>query len=105
MNQPVSYKHNLTLYYKYIIYLFYETVIEVNEEESQIIYKANIFKKYNNLSRFHNIIFDTFLDGKIKFNETCNQLLQFLLLTLSSNILMKTVFILKSLKIFLHLKI
>ena len=84
MNQPVSYEQNLTLYYNYIIYLFYETVIEVNEEESQIIYKSNKFKKYNNLSRFHNIIFDKFLDGKIKFNETCNQLLQFLLLALSS---------------------
>ena len=84
INQVISYENNLTLYYNYIIYLFYEIVIEVNKDENQIIYKTTKIKKYNNLTNFHNILFDKFLDSKIKFNETCNQLLQFLLFALSS---------------------
>ena len=84
INQVISYEYNLTLYYNCIIYLFYETVIEVNIDENQIIYKTTKIKKYNDLTNFHNILFDKFLDGKIKFNETCNQLFQFLLFALSS---------------------
>ena len=84
INQPISYENNLTLYYNYIIYLFYEIVIEVDEMQNQIYYKTSKFLKYFNLRQFHDILFDKFLDEKLQFNEIFNQLLQFLLFALSS---------------------
>jgi len=84
-NQPVSYKNNLTLYYNYIMYSLYELTVEPDIFGTKIIIKKLRLSKYNSLKAFHNIIFDTFFDNKIPFNETMNQLLQYLLFLLSTD--------------------
>ena len=84
-NQPVSYKNNLTLYYNYIMYSLYELTVEPDIFGKKIIIKKLRLLKYNSLKAFHNIIFDTFFDNKIPFNETMNQLLQYLLFLLSTD--------------------
>ena len=84
INQPISYKNNLTLYYNYVIYFFYDTVIKVDEIEKKIIFKMTKFIIYTDLIDLHNIIFDSYIDKKVPFNEIINQLIQFMLLILSS---------------------
>ena len=79
-NQPVSYKYNLTLFYNYIIYYFYDLVIAVNESEKKLIFKKTKLLTYITLINFHMLIFDNILDKEVPFNENINQLLQFLIL-------------------------
>ena len=79
-NHPVSYKYNLTLFYNYIIYYFYDLVITLNESEKKLIFKKDKLLSYICLINFHDLIFDNILDKKVPFNENINQLLQFLLL-------------------------
>ena len=85
MNQPIDYNHNLTLYYNYIIWSLYEITIGVNESEQTIFIKKEKLIAYKKLFKFHDLLFDKYFDKGIPFNNTMNQLLQYLLLALSSN--------------------
>ena len=85
MNQPVSYKNNLTLYFNYILYLLYETAIQVNETENTITFIKKKLSTYISLLDFHDLLFNDLIDKKIPINDTINKLLQFLLFSLSSN--------------------
>ena len=83
LNQPISYEHNLTLYYNYIIYSIYELTIYVDEPQNKIIFKLPQLFIYNRLGEFHDLLFDNFFDAKEPMNKTMDFLLQFLLLLLS----------------------
>ena len=85
MNQPINYAHNLTLYYNYIIWSLYDITIGVDELNNKIFFREKKLYSYNKLNEFHDLLFDNFFDKAISFNETMNQLLQFLLLSLSVN--------------------
>ena len=85
MNQPVSYKNNLTLYFNYIIYLLYETAIQVNETENTITFRKIKLSTYFSLLDFHDLLFDDLIDKGIPIDDTIDKLLQFLLFSLSSN--------------------
>ena len=85
MNQPVSYKNNLTLYFNYIIYLLYETAIQVNETENTITFRKKKLLTYSSLLDFHDLLFDDLIDKGIPIDDTIDKLLQFLLFSLSSN--------------------
>ena len=85
MNQPINYAHNLTLYYNYIIWSLYDITIGVDELNNKIFFREKKLYSYNKLNEFHDLLFDNFFDKGISFNETMNQLLQFLLLSLSVN--------------------
>ena len=85
MNQPINYAHNLTLYYNYIIWSLYDITIGVDELNNNIFFREKKLYSYNKLNEFHDLLFDNFFDKGISFNETMNQLLQFLLLSLSVN--------------------
>jgi hypothetical protein len=85
MNQPVSYKNNLSLYLNYIIYLLYETTIQVNETENTITFIKKKLSTYISLLDFHDLLFNDLIDKKMPINDTINKLLQFLLFSLSSN--------------------
>lgn len=85
-NQPISYEQNLTLYYNYIIFSIFELTIEVIESKNKVIFKLPQLYIYNNLRKFHNILFDEFFDKKEPMNKTMDCLLQFLLLVLSVNV-------------------
>ena len=83
LNQPISYEHNLTLYYNYIIYSLYELTIDVDESQNKIIFKLPQLIIYNRIRAYHNLLFDNFFDAKEPMNKTMGFLLQFLLLLLS----------------------
>ena len=85
MNQPINYAHNLTLYYNYIIWSLYDITIGVDELNNKIFFREKKLYSYNKLNEFHDLLFDNFFDKAVSFNETMNQLLQFLLLSLSVN--------------------
>ena len=85
MNQPVSYKNNLTLYFNYILYLLYETAIQVNETENTITFRKIKLSTYFSLLDFHDLLFDDLIDKGIPIDDTIDKLLQFLLFSLSSN--------------------
>ena len=85
MNQPVSYKNNLTLYFNYILYLLYETAIQVNETENTITFIKKKLSTYISLLDFHDLLFDDLIDKGIPIDDTIDKLLQFLLFSLSSN--------------------
>ena len=85
MNQPINYAHNLTLYYNYIIWSLYDITIGIDELNNKIFFREKKLYSYNKLNEFHDLLFDNFFDKDISFNETMNQLLQFLLLSLSVN--------------------
>ena len=85
MNQPVSYKNNLTLYFNYILYLLYETAIQVNETENTITFIKKKLSTYFSLLDFHDLLFDDLIDKGTPINGTIDKLLQFLLFSLSSN--------------------
>ena len=85
MNQPVSYKNNLTLYFNYILYLLYETAIQVNETENTITFRKKKLLTYSSLLDFHDLLFDDLIDKGIPIDDTIDKLLQFLLFSLSSN--------------------
>ena len=85
MNQPINYAHNLTLYYNYIIWSLYNITIGVDELNNKIFFREKKLYSYNKLNEFHDLLFDNFFDKAVPFNETMNQLLQFLLLSLSVN--------------------
>ena len=85
MNQPINYAHNLTLYYNYIIWSLYNITIGIDELNNKIFFREKKLISYNKLNKFHDLLFDNFFDKDISFNETMNQLLQFLLLSLSVN--------------------
>ena len=85
MNQPINYAHNLTLYYNYIIWSLYDITIGVDELNNNIFFREKKLYSYNKLNEFHDLLFDNFFDKAVSFNETMNQLLQFLLLSLSVN--------------------
>ena len=84
-NQAVSFNNNLTLYYNYFMYSLYEMAIEPDELEEKIKIKSATLKKYNSLKELHNIIFDDYFDQEIEFNETINQLLQYLFFLLGTD--------------------
>ena len=85
MNQPINYAHNLTLYYNYIIWSLYNITIGIDELNNKIFFREKKLISYNKLNEFHDLLFDNFFDKAVPFNETMNQLLQFLLLSLSVN--------------------
>ena len=85
MNQPINYAHNLTLYYNYIIWSLYNITIGIDELNNKIFFREKKLYSYNKLNEFHDLLFDNFFDKAVSFNETMNQLLQFLLLSLSVN--------------------
>ena len=85
MNQPINYAHNLTLYYNYIIWSLYNITIGIDELNNKIFFREKKLISYNKLNEFHDLLFDNFFDKAVSFNETMNQLLQFLLLSLSVN--------------------
>ena len=85
MNQPINYAHNLTLYYNYIIWSLYNITIGIDELNNKIFFREKKLISYNKLNKFHDLLFDNFFDKAVPFNETMNQLLQFLLLSLSVN--------------------
>lgn len=84
MNQPVDYDKNLSLYYNYIIWSLYEITTEVNEAEKRIIFRQTKIIHYYKLMQFHNLLFDKYLDKEEPLQEIINQLLQYLLMALSS---------------------
>ena len=85
VGRPVSYKNNLTLYFNYIIYLLYETAIQVNETENTITFRKKKLLTYSSLLDFHDLLFDDLIDKGIPIDDTIDKLLQFLLFSLSSN--------------------
>ena len=84
LNQPISFEHNLTLYYNYIIYSIYEITLYVEESQNKIIFKLPQLNIYNSLKNYHDLLFDKFFDEAVPINKTIDFLLQFLLLLLSA---------------------
>jgi len=84
-NQPISYKQNLTLYYNYVMYSIYELAIQLDDSGEKVIIKESKLFIYSTLNNFHNLLFDEFFDHGIAFNETMNQLLQYLLFLLGTD--------------------
>ena len=83
MNQPVNYRNNLSLYYNYIIWSLYEITIEVKEKEQKIIFVEQKIFHYRKLKHIHNLLFDKYFDKEEPFQEIMDQLLQYLMISLS----------------------
>jgi len=66
------------------MYSLYSLAIQVMEKEEQIIIRKDKLLTYVSLRDFHDIVFDKFFDSKEPIGETINQLLQFLLFSLSA---------------------
>ena len=84
MNQPIDYRHNLTLFYNYIIWSLYQITIGVDDTKSLIYFKHSKLITYSEFDSFHDLLFDEYFDKNVPFNETMNKLLQYLLMILST---------------------
>ena len=102
LNQPIDYNHNLTLYYNYIIFSIYDLCLKVDELHNKIIFKKSKLLKYSSLEDFHYLIFDQYFDQELPFTNIMDELLQYLLLLLSSNVYNEN---LKFFMKYIHLKI
>ena len=102
LNQPIDYNHNLTLYYNYIIFSIYDLSLKVDELHNKIIFKKSKLLKYSSLEDFHYLIFDHYFDQELPFTNIMDELLQYLLLLLSSNVYNEN---LKFFMKYIHLKI
>ena len=84
INQPIDFKHNLSLYYNYVIFYLYDTVVQVEQLSKKIILKKSKLNIYHYLMIFHDILFDNYFDKKEEFNITMDHLMKYFLLILSS---------------------